>query len=437
MTAWATLVAMALCALTAWFVLDSNYKSEMSERFRQVYAAALRVSHQLVHQRAVPPALEDEGVSAMQVIDPTGKVVSASSQVQGQPRMATFVPPQRPGAMDRVVCDVPGFPSQCMIIAAMWVYAPSGDFIVYGALPPPARYGSATLVAMLVAASVIWLSLVAWGTYHIVGRALRPVEAMTAELDEITATDLAHRVPVPAHHDEIRFLAKTVNYTLQLLERALQQERRFTSDASHDLRAPMAAARLRLEEALTDPGTVDWPGMAKELLSDVERQQAIADDILALARLDADRSPQHERNDLAELARTELQHRPPGRVPIHADLESGVFVACDRQLICRLLTNLLDNAQRHAATAATVAVRAEDGTGVLAVADDGAGIAPEHRELVFERFVRLPESRARDPKGTGLGLPICREIAHAHQGTLTIEDPGQGTCFVLRVPLLN
>ncbi|MGI8329580.1 PAS domain-containing sensor histidine kinase [Actinomadura scrupuli] len=227
-----------------------------------------------------------------------------------------------------------------------------------------------------------------------------------------------------------------LNHNLELLEVAVQRERRFTADASHDLRTPITGARLRLEEALMDPDAVDWPRMAKDLLNDVERQQAIAEDILTLARLDANRPGQHQRTDLAELVRTELRRRTPGRVPIRTELAPGVFVSGDRLLLSRLLTNLLDNAQRHAATGVTVVVRAEDDTAVLVVIDDGAGVAPEHRELIFERFARLPESRARDPKGTGLGLAICREIAHAHQGTLTVEDPGHGTSLVLRMSLL-
>ncbi|MGP4104637.1 sensor histidine kinase [Nonomuraea sp. KM90] len=287
------------------------------------------------------------------------------------------------------------------------------------------------------AATAIVLVIVGLGIYHLVGRTLQPVEDMSAELAEITTTDLGHRVPVPAHHDEIRYLATVVNDTLELLEAALRRERRFTAEASHDLRTPITGAILRLEEALMDPDTVDWPRMAKELLSEVERQQAIAEDILTLARLDADRTAQHQRTDLAGLTRAELRRRLPGRIPIRTELQPGVVVSCDRLLIARLLTNLLDNAQRHAATAVTVAVRAEDDTGVLTVFDDGAGIAPQHREIIFERFARLPESRQRDPKGTGLGLAICREIAHAHHGTLTIEDPGQGTCLVLRMPLAD
>ncbi|MGP4104332.1 histidine kinase dimerization/phospho-acceptor domain-containing protein, partial [Nonomuraea sp. KM90] len=124
------------------------------------------------------------------------------------------------------------------------------------------------------AASAIVLVVVGLGIYHLVGRTLQPVEDMTAELAEITTTDLGHRVPIPAHHDEIRYLATVVNDTLELLEAALRRERRFTTEASHDLRTPITGAILRLEEALMDPDTVDWPRMAKELLSEVERQQA-------------------------------------------------------------------------------------------------------------------------------------------------------------------
>ncbi|MFB4285638.1 sensor histidine kinase [Nonomuraea sp. MTCD27] len=405
-------------------------------RLRHLYSADLEMLHRFAHH-APPPVLHVWEVAAMQFVDRAGRVVSASGRFQGRPRMATFVPSRRHSAMDRRLCDVPGFPGQCMMIAAMWVPALGGDLIVYSALPVPPWYVSQELAARLLAGSALWLAIVALGTYHLVGRTLRPVEDMTAELAEITVTDLGHRVPVPAHHDEIRYLATIVNHTLELLEGAVKRERRFTAEASHDLRTPITGAILRLEEALMDPDAVDWPRMAKDLLSDVERQQAIAEDILTLARLDADRTAQHQRTDLAELVRTELRRRAPGRVPIRTGLAPDVVVSSDRLLLSRLLANLLDNAQRHAATAVTVAVRAEDDTAVLAVFDDGAGIAPEHREIVFERFARLPESRERDQKGTGLGLAICREIAHTHRGTLTIEDPGQGTCLVLRMPLVN
>jgi signal transduction histidine kinase len=435
-TMLAATVGVVLCVITAALILNHRHDEVMADRLWHVYAANLELMHRFAH-RAVPPALEDRGAIETQLVDPAGHVVSVNSRMLGQPRMATFAPLQRSSAMDRRLCDVPGHPGRCMIVAASWVRTSGGDLIAYSALPVPPWYVNEALLARLAAGSAILLSIMTLGAYRLVGRTLRPVEAMSAELAEITANDPGHRVPVPAHHDEIRYLATIVNHTLELLEGALQRERRFTSEASHDLRTPITGARLRLEEALMDPGSVDWPGLARDLLNDVERQQEIAEDILTLARLDATRVAQHEHIDLAALAGTELGRRLPGRVPIHTALEPGVLVSGERMLLARLLTNLVDNAQRHAAATVTVAVRAEGDTAVLMVADDGAGIPAEHREIIFERFTRLPESRARDPRGTGLGLAICREIAHAHQGTLSIEDPGQGACLVLRMPLIT
>jgi signal transduction histidine kinase len=106
----------------------------------------------------------------------------------------------------------------------------------------------------------------------------------------------------------------------------------------------------------------------------------------------------------------------------------------DRLQLIRLLTNLVDNAEHHTATEVTVSLRrAGEGT-VLEVTDDGPGIPPDQREAVFDRFTRLDTARNRDTGGTGLGLPIAREIAGQHGGTLTIEDSTQGARFVLRIP---
>ncbi|MCW2881411.1 MAG: Signal transduction histidine kinaselike protein, partial [Sphaerisporangium sp.] len=110
---------------------------------------------------------------------------------------------------------------------------------------------------------------------------------------------------------------------------------------------------------------------------------------------------------------------------------------CDRLRITRVLVNLLDNAERHATSKITVIVRADGPTAVLEVIDDGAGIAAEQREMVFDRFTRLDTSRNRDEGGTGLGLAIARQIAEAHQGTLTIQDSERGARFVLRLPVCD
>ncbi|MER5649324.1 ATP-binding protein [Streptosporangium sp. NPDC002524] len=122
------------------------------------------------------------------------------------------------------------------------------------------------------------------------------------------------------------------------------------------------------------------------------------------------------------------------RVPVDRDLTPGVAVVGNRLRLARLLTNLMDNAERHAVSRISVRVHLDGGTAVMEVSDDGAGIAPAQRELVFQRFTRLDASRHRDAGGTGLGLPIAREIAHTHGGLLRLEDSVRGARFVLRLP---
>jgi signal transduction histidine kinase len=209
--------------------------------------------------------------------------------------------------------------------------------------------------------------------------------------------------------------------------------RQFTSDASHDLRSPITAMRVLVEEALMDPAEADWPRTGAMVLTGLERLQAIVTDLLTLARLDAGAPLTREPVDLGRLAGAELDRRDH-RVPIARDLHDGVCVDGDRLRLTRLLTNLLDNAARHADSKIIVTVRAKGSDAVLEVLDDGAGIAPEHRGMVFDRFTRLKASRERDAGGTGLGLAIARDIARAHEGTLTIEDSERGARFVLRLP---
>ncbi|MEV6982743.1 ATP-binding protein [Sphaerisporangium sp. NPDC051017] len=153
-----------------------------------------------------------------------------------------------------------------------------------------------------------------------------------------------------------------------------------------------------------------------------------------LARLDTGVTGNREAISLTELVRHELD-RQPRKVTVDQHLASGVTVDGDRIGLTRLLNNLLDNAERHAASAITVTLELHPGTAVLQVCDDGEGIAPEQREVIFKRFARLEASRARDPGGTGLGLPIARQIAQLHGGTLTAEDSPHGARFVVRLPL--
>ncbi|MEV4114296.1 ATP-binding protein [Nonomuraea sp. NPDC049695] len=281
---------------------------------------------------------------------------------------------------------------------------------LYGALLPGVP------AVLLVVAGMTWIS---------VGRALAPVAAIRAKVADITARDLHQRVPVPGSKDEIAALATTVNGTLDRLETAVETHKRFVADAAHELRSPIATLRARLELAAPSE-------LTREALADVERLQSLAADLLILAKLDAGEPLRTAELDLGQVAAEEsLRARRRPDVRVELDIEPDVVMNGSRAHLDRLVTNLADNAVRHAASTVRVRVRAVEGQAVLEVQDDGPGIPPEQREAVFARFTRLDEARARDAGGAGLGLPIARDIALLHEGTLEYADSG----FVAKFPL--
>ncbi|MFG1708504.1 ATP-binding protein [Nonomuraea sp. M3C6] len=281
---------------------------------------------------------------------------------------------------------------------------------LYGALLPGVP------AVLLVVAGMTWIS---------VGRALAPVAAIRTKVADITARDLHQRVPVPGSKDEIAALASTVNGTLDRLETAVGTHKRFVADAAHELRSPIATLRARLE--LAEPSE-----LTREALADVERLQHLAADLLMLAKLDAGEPLRATELDLGQVAAEEsLRARRRPEVRVELDIEPDVVMKGSRAHLDRLVTNLADNAVRHAASTVKVRVRAEGGQAVLEVIDDGPGIPPAQREAVFDRFTRLDEARARDAGGAGLGLPIARDIAVLHEGSLVYANFG----FVAKFPL--
>ncbi|MDP9844149.1 sensor histidine kinase [Streptosporangium lutulentum] len=386
----------------------------------------------LIRQGPLPPVLPDVKGAAIQVVDAHGRAVAATSQLAGKPPIATFHSTSKDVRAARVLCPPAGLKG-CMTVVSYKVYQPEGVWLLYVAVPVVPWYGDSTALLLAVGVSLLVITMMTAWTFRDLSKALAPVNAIRTELAEITATGLDRRVPVPRKYDEIKSLAETVNDTLDRLEGAYQRLRRFTSDASHDLRSPITAMRTQLEEALMYPQDTDWPKMTVAALSGLDRLQAIVTDLLTLARLDARAPLSREPTELDRLVGAELDRRTY-RVEIVKDLRPDVLIDCDRLRITRVLVNLLDNAERHATSQITVSVRADGPTAILEVVDDGTGIAVEHREMVFDRFTRLDASRDRDAGGTGLGLAIAREIAEAHQGTLTIEDSERGARFVLRLP---
>ncbi|SDN64990.1 Signal transduction histidine kinase [Streptomyces sp. cf386] len=303
-----------------------------------------------------------------------------------------------------------------------------GLLTVYAGAPLSAEQSAVrTALTVMLIGFPLLLAVVAGVTWLVTRRALRPVEGIRSEMAAITASeDLARRVPVPDTHDEVARLALTTNETLAALQTSVERQRRFVADASHELRSPIASLRTQLEVGAAHPELLDLDGAVE----DTVRLQGLAADLLLLARLDAGERPGDTRFDLGALARREAEGR--ANVTVQAQ---GVEVAGSRGQVGRVLTNLLDNAQRHARSAVSVTVRGEDAWAVVAVADDGDGVAEADRERIFERFVRLDEARSRDDGGAGLGLAIARDVAVRHGGTLTVgRAPAGGALFELRLP---
>jgi signal transduction histidine kinase len=291
---------------------------------------------------------------------------------------------------------------------------------------------------------VLWLSipalvvLVGVLAWWLVGRALRPVYAMRTALGAVTAASMHQRVPEPGTGDEVDELARTMNSLLDRLERSADRQRRFVSDASHELRSPVASIRATVEVAQRKGDAADWQDVARRVLADDERLETMVDELLELARVDEDADTLPDTLvDLDDVLLDEAS-RIGERATILTDRVSAGRVRGSRSQLERVVRNLTDNAVRHAASA--VALELRTGADVeLVVEDDGPGIAETDRERVFERFTRLEEGRGRDAGGAGLGLALVRAIVERHGGAVRVEHGERlgGARLVVTLPVVE
>ncbi|GAA1279884.1 two-component sensor histidine kinase [Planotetraspora silvatica] len=438
-TLFTGVVAALLSALLATVLMIAISRVATDFLTDELAANAGRVATAVEQGRIYYPLAYHQSRN-MQVVDPRGRVVATTEALQGKPRMAKFTSDGRTSATS-VVCGGVFPMGECNIVVARSARHGGENWIVYSASPVTPTWGDPRLAALVGGSAVALAAAVTYLGHRVAKASLRPVSAIQAELEEINASCPDRRVPVPSGEDEIHDLAESVNHTLSRLEAALLQQRQFVSDASHDLRSPIAAMQAEVEDALIAPQETSVPKLGVAVLSDLKRLQAIVHDLLTIARLDSGMPGAREPVDLSALVANELRTRRPAK-QIESALEPGVIVVGDRSRLIRVFTNLIDNAQRHADSTITVIVRRgpgddqrfSEGVAVLEVVDDGPGIDPDKRELVFQRFIRLDAARTKDAGGAGLGLAIARQIAESNGGTLRIEDSPRGARFVLRLP---
>jgi signal transduction histidine kinase len=284
---------------------------------------------------------------------------------------------------------------------------------------------------------LVLLALLVW---WLVGRTLRPVEAIRREVGRIGGRELDRRVPVPRGDDEVARLARTMNAMLDRVEDAHRRQERFVADAAHELRSPLTRMRGELEVDVTHPEAADVTATHRSVLEETVALQHLVDDLLQLARGDGGVTARADQPvDLDDIV---LRHarrlREDARVQVDVGGVSGAQVRGDPDQLTRVVRNLADNAVRHAHSRVTFALAEDGDVARLTVEDDGPGIPPEAREAVFGRFARLDEARTADEGGAGLGLAITREIVEAHGGTVEVAaGPSLGARLVVTLPLAS
>jgi signal transduction histidine kinase len=378
-------------------------------------------------------AVEDREDSLIQVLDGVGRVIASSPNMTGQRRVARVEPGQWRRLSHTPIEDAP------FIVVAEPAEAPSGTFTVLVARSTDdVKESTRKVSGLLAAGSPLLLLIVGITTWRVVGRALAPVEAIRSEVDSISAAELHRRVGDPSGRDEIARLAATMNRMLDRLELAQSRQRRFVSDASHELRSPVASIRQHAEVALTHPDRITTTELAQVVLDEDLRVQHLVEDLLLLARADegtlASRRQPVDLDDLVFEVATQL--RTSGGLRIDTTSVSAGRVAGDEAQLRRLLRNLGDNAARHAQAKVVFSLRETTaGTVLLRVDDDGPGVPEVERRRIFERFVRLDDARSRDTGGSGLGLAIVAEIAAAHSATVSVAgSPLGGARFEVEMP---
>ncbi|MFC0433560.1 ATP-binding protein [Kutzneria buriramensis] len=281
-------------------------------------------------------------------------------------------------------------------------------------------------------AAVLASLLIGVATWFVVGWSLWPVRRMRAAAGELPAGE---RLPVPEAHDELRSLAEALNDLLSRRDEAVQRLRRFTGDAAHELRSPVASIRAQAEVAVAHPD----PEFAQEVLAAVtdesERMSTLVTDLLALARSDAGESQPVGRVDVSEAAiaaAERLSGNGGPRIRVDAP-RAGAVVLCAPGEVALVLNNLLNNAIRYARVQVRVTVLPAGATVRLLVDDDGPGVPIEHRSRLFDRFYRVDDDRARGTGGAGLGLALVAETVRRRGGTVRVTDsPDGGARFEVR-----
>ncbi|MGY2743197.1 sensor histidine kinase [Pseudarthrobacter sp. O4] len=379
------------------------------------------------------------GGQIVQILNPAGAVVAASVPTAGDRPLTSLRPaPDQILTEDVSSLESLGDPDDFRIIATA-VRLDDGPYTVVVASPVQLLAETVSTVSwFLLGATPLLLLVVGVSVWLLVGRSLQRVERIRGQVSNIDGARLDERVDVPRTNDEIQSLALTMNKMLARLQSSDREQRRFISDASHELRSPLATLRAGVEVAAADPSGETWHELTDILAEETSRMHYLVEDLLTLAKAnDGGFRLNEEDVDLDDVVDRETRRlRSTSTHVITADL-TPVRISGDARRVGQVLRNVLDNADRYAFSRIQISLNSgEAGAGaVITVDNDGDPVPEADRQRVFERFVRLDESRSREGGGSGLGLAIAAGIMSAHHGSIRATESPLGHCrFELEFP---
>lgn len=279
----------------------------------------------------------------------------------------------------------------------------------------------------------------------IIRRTLKPIREISQTAEEISRGAHSRRIELAAAPDELASLAQTLNNSFTHLDNALEAQIRFSADASHELRTPIAVIMAQTQAALKrDRSTEEYKTILQACLRAGQRMKSMADSLLELTRISGSGSILNiARTNLTEVISSAVEEttRLSEKHPIHFQtLENSQSVEIDPERIHQVLVNLISNAVKHnpAGCAICVSQKERAGWAVIEIEDQGAGIPADALPHIFERFYRIDASRSRDSGGSGLGLSIVQSIVEAHGGTIEATSIlTRGTTFTIKLPFNN
>ena len=385
----------------------------------------------------------------VQIIDLDGNVLSKSANLGPARLPAPQVMLQRLKAGEVVFETFADFGEEPIRVAALPINAAGVAYAVEvsGSLDDAYRILNAGGWLFL-ALSLLLLAGVAVTAAVFARRALRPVDEIVAQARRIGESNLAERLPQPTSQDELGRLIDTLNAMLDRVERGVETQRRFTADASHELRSPLSRLRAEIEVTLRRPrDAAEYDETLRSCLEEVERLSQLTEELLTLAHLDAEDRPGPEAPAVSLLPIVDDAVRrlawQAGRCAVSVLVEpagASPTVKVGAMAVGLALTNILDNAVKFspAGSAVRVGVSTDGAEALIVVSDDGPGVAPDELPRLFHRFHRGAAARERDAPGFGLGLAISRAVIERQGGSISVESPDVGGArFSIRLPMVG